>query len=175
MKFQKQGAKQTEMDNENPDISIQISCSVETAETYLDKFKSLASDILAQFEIAMADLSIAIVDDAGIIGINQRFLDRDTATDVISFDLTDPDEDRRTFDIVINADQAKRQSELRGHSLEAELALYITHGLLHNLGFDDQSEELATQMHKKEDEILQNAGYGVIYARADKDNQSKGR
>ena len=95
--------------------------------------------------------------------INQRFLDRTTATDVISFDLSDADDDCRTFDIVVNADQASRQANERQHSKQAELALYITHGMLHNLGFDDLNPEQAKKMHETEDKILQQHGFGLVY------------
>ncbi len=58
---------------------------------------------------------------------------------------------------------ALRQADLRGHSSQAELALYITHGLLHNLGFDDSTEDKAKKMHDMEDKILQQLGYGLVY------------
>ncbi len=45
----------------------------------------------------------------------------------------------------------------------AELALYVTHGLLHQLGFDDATPEQAQKMHQAEDEILQHMGFGVVY------------
>jgi probable rRNA maturation factor len=57
---------------------------------------------------------------------------------------------------------AAREANVRGHSGEAELALYITHGLLHNLGFDDSTKRQAAKMHRTEDEILQQFGYGHI-------------
>jgi len=58
---------------------------------------------------------------------------------------------------------AVREANLRGHSSEAELALYITHGLLHNFGFDDSTPGKARKMHNVEDEILQQLGYGLVY------------
>jgi probable rRNA maturation factor len=58
---------------------------------------------------------------------------------------------------------ALRQANSRGHSSEAEIALYITHGLLHNLGFDDSTEPKAKNMHDIEDNILQQLGYGLVY------------
>ena len=79
--------------------------------------------------------------------------------------LTRPiDENSKNFEIVINADQAARQAAEREHSTEAEIALYLTHGLLHNLGFDDQDEQQAKKMHETEDTILKEEGFGIIYA-----------
>jgi len=58
---------------------------------------------------------------------------------------------------------AVRQAKQRGHSTEAELALYVTHGLLHNLGFDDATQSGAKKIHEEEDKILQQLGYGLVY------------
>ena len=63
-----------------------------------------------------------------------------------------------------------RQAAQRGHSTEAELALYLTHGLLHNLGFNDADKAAAERMHDMEDEILQQAGFGVVYNRSIKND-----
>ena len=69
----------------------------------------------------------------------------------------------KSFELVVNAEKAARQANSRGHSSEAELALYITHGLLHQLGFDDSTNSRAKKMHDTEDEILQQQGFGLIY------------
>ena len=71
--------------------------------------------------------------------------------------------DAKVFDIAVNAEMAQRQAQVAGHSAESELALYFLHGLLHNLGFDDATNEQASKMHKTEDEILEKFGYGVVY------------
>ena len=66
---------------------------------------------------------------------------------------------------------AVRQANQRGHSSEAELALYITHGLLHNLGFDDSTKKQARKMHETEDKILQEFGYGIVYNKSIKSKE----
>jgi probable rRNA maturation factor len=116
------------------------------------------------------EISITIVDDTQIRKLNSRFLNRKTTTDCLSFDLSDDEkksavENRRMkiFELVVNGEMAVREAKSRGHSSEAELALYITHGLLHNLGFDDSTQTQARKMHDTEDEILQQLGYGLVY------------
>ncbi len=110
-------------------------------------------------------VGIAIVDDAEIRKLNSRFLNRKSATDCLSFDLSDNHQPQspRLFELIVNGQMALRQADLRGHSSQAELALYITHGLLHNLGFDDSTEDKAKKMHDMEDKILQQLGYGLVY------------
>jgi len=153
------------MDNDECDIRVDVTC--ETEKTFdINKFKLLAESVCRRFSVTAAVVSIAIVDDDAIAGINKQFLDHTGPTDVISFDLSDDDDSgERNFEIVINADQAARQAGQRSHDTASELALYITHGLLHNLGFDDHDPAEAKKMHEMEDEILQDAGFGVVYGK----------
>ncbi len=151
------------MDSDECDIRIDISCEIDNC-FELDKLKSLAESVCRRFSVTAAAVNIAIVDDDAIAVINKQFLDHTGPTDVISFDLSDEDESAaKNFEIVINADQAARQAADRTHDTESELALYITHGLLHNFGFDDHQEEDAKKMHEMEDQILQDEGFGVVY------------
>ncbi len=149
---------------ETDDIIIDISMEYDSPAVDVERLESLCRGVLKRFSIDKAHLGIAVVDDGRMVQVNQRFLDSSAVTDVISFDLSDEDEACRTFDLVVNAELAGRQGQKRGHSAEAELALYITHGLLHNLGFDDDDETGTRKMHEMEDEILQQAGFGIIYA-----------
>ena len=111
------------------------------------------------------EISIAIVDDNKIRELNRQFLNSKATTDCLSFDLSDDDDNNaaKSFELVVNAEQAVKEANLRGHSSEAEVALYVTHGLLHNLGFDDSQQAQAKKMHDTEDEILQQFGYGSVY------------
>jgi len=151
------------MGQQPTDICVEITCQMQIADDAIGQLEKLIRGILGQFDAGSAQININVVDDDGIIDVNQRFLDRTTATDVISFDLSESDDGQKTFDIVVNADQAQRQADQRGHSQLAELALYVTHGMLHNLGFDDATEEQSQKMHSMEDQILQKAGFGVVY------------
>ena len=145
-------------------LQIQFDPQYPNLKADLSKLEALVYAICEKFECSNATVHIAIVDDAGIIEVHRQFLQKDTTTDVISFDLSDEFEPGRTFQIVVNAEMAGRQANKRGHSLEAELALYITHGLLHNLGFDDLYPEDAKKMHETEDTLLQQLGFGIIYS-----------
>lgn len=114
-----------------------------------------------KFGLRKAVVNIEIADDRRIVEVNRKFLKKNSITDVISFDVSDADE--AEIDIVVNAELAQRQAKLRGHSFEAELMLYILHGLLHQLGFDDLTVGKAAKMHRTENEILEKFGYGAVY------------
>ncbi|MHC4636065.1 MAG: rRNA maturation RNase YbeY [Planctomycetota bacterium] len=151
-------------DKQNESIEVQITNGFKVADINPDRLRSLVKAICRQFEVIVALVSIAIVDDEEIIRVNKEFLSHCHTTDVISFDLSDETmETGKHFELVVNGEQAMREAAERHHSNQAELSLYITHGLLHNLGFDDSTQEKATKMHETEDEILQQHGFDLVY------------
>lgn len=141
-------------------IDITTHCEIPPAE--LAQLEALIEAICTRFDLTEATIGVGIVGDAEITELNERFLGHQGTTDCLSFDLSDA-EDCRIFDLVVNREMASRQAQSRGHSAQAELALYVTHGLLHQLGFDDMTPEQAKKMHATEDEILQHFGYGLVY------------
>jgi probable rRNA maturation factor len=158
------------LDKQDKDIAVLIARHFMDIKYSVPKLKQLIKAIGVRFDLADASVSIAIVDDDEITKVNKRFLNQDNTTDCISFDLSDDEHTSdsngnytRVFELIVNGQMAVRQSEQRGHSPEAELALYVTHGMLHNLGFDDATESQAAKMHNTEDEILEQLGYGCVY------------
>lgn len=152
------------------DIVVQIAKDFKGINVCLPKLRKLVKTICNRFtrhEIrdARYQISIAIVNDAKIRKINSQFLNRKSTCDCLSFDLSDDEgpQSSKLFELVVNGEMAVKEAILRGHPGEAELALYITHGLLHNLGFDDSTQSQAQKMHDTEDEILQQIGYGSVY------------
>jgi len=175
---------------QHQNIVVQVVKDFENIEVSLPKLKNLVRAICSRFGLLEVTVGIAIVDDAQIRKINKQFLNRNRTSDCLSFDLSDspapiersgaaglgaPKSSRlggaigaaspRIFELVANGEMAVKEANLRGHSNEAELALYVTHGLLHNAGFDDSTKEKAKKMHNAEDEILQRLGYGSVYKR----------
>lgn len=129
--------------------------------------KKMLGNVIRQtfkrYNIDNIQLDILICDDDFITEQNSLHLNHNYATDVISFDLSDDFEDKKVYTIIVNAQMAQRQAGKRAHTEQAELALYICHGILHNLGYDDSNNADAKKMHKEEDEILEYAGIGKIY------------
>jgi probable rRNA maturation factor len=149
---------------QKPDFVVQITKNFKNIDIRLPRLKKLVKVICNRFKLSKATISIAIVDDTQIRKVNKQFLNKDRPTDCLSFNLSDNDTNSvKSFELAVNGEMAVRQANLRGHSSEAELALYITHGLLHNLGFDDSTQDQAKKMHNIENEILQQLGYGPIY------------
>jgi probable rRNA maturation factor len=146
-------------------ITVQIDKHFAGAPADPPKLRALVCAVCKRFAVSRAVVGIGIVGDVEMRALNGRFLGRKTNTDCLSFDLSDGTgpEEPRVFDLIVNGELAIREAARRGHAGEAELALYVTHGLLHQLGFDDDIAERAGRMHRMEDEILQDLGYGSVY------------
>ena len=149
-------------------IVVQIARRFKDIDFSQPRLKRLVRGVCTRFRLPRATVSIAVVDNAEIRAVNKRFLNRGHSTDCLSFDLSDdeapdPPLGSRLLEVVVNGQKAVKEASVRGHSSEAELALYVTHGLLHKLGFDDSTEQKAKRMHRLEDEILRQFGYGLLY------------
>jgi probable rRNA maturation factor len=133
---------------------------------------------LARLAGATGELAVTVVDDATMADLHERYKNVPGTTDVLTFDLRDepdtpdaPDESdpaagavpRVEGDVVVCLDEAARQSAARGHPVRVELLLYAVHGLLHLLGEDDQTPEQADRMHRREDALLEAAGFGAVF------------
>ncbi|HXU24936.1 MAG TPA: rRNA maturation RNase YbeY, partial [Tepidiformaceae bacterium] len=110
-------------------------------------------------------LGILITDDDEVRAMNLQFLGIDEPTDVLSF----PDEaddfvqgladEALLGDIAIALPTAERQASTVGHSINAELAHLLTHGILHLCGYDhvDSAEDEA-KMRAREEQYLGDLG-----------------
>lgn len=116
---------------------------------------STVSQILSDHDLNQSEISIAVVDDPAIRVINKQYLDHDYATDVISFVLDfDEAKSRLTGQLVVSTDTASSVANQIGSTMEDELLLYVIHGMLHLVGFDDKDPTSATEMREQERHYL---------------------
>lgn len=110
-----------------------------------------------------AELSVSFVTNEEIQEINRTYRGKDAVTDVISFAMQEQgegevmiinDESNVLGDIIISVDRAKVQANDYNHSFERELAFLATHGLLHLLGYDHQTEQQEKEMFAKQEAFL---------------------
>lgn len=124
------------------------------------QLRDLVREVLTDHGVSEAEISVAIVDDKEIHDLNQRFLQHDYPTDVLSFVL-ERDGSRLEGEIVASAETAARCADEYGGSAEHELLLYVLHGTLHLVGYDDHSPADRQQMRAREQEYLQRQGIVV--------------
>jgi rRNA maturation RNase YbeY len=132
----------------------------------------LAEKVLSEMGEHTAQVSLVLVGDREMRGLNRKYRGIDQPTDVLAFpmreegkasdknkaiDLWHPNTTLDLLgDVVISIPTARKQALLQGHSLEQEIAVLMIHGLLHLLGYDhERSVADARLMKKKEKELLQ--------------------
>jgi len=105
--------------------------------------------LVAESEIRrIGNLNIIFCSDNYILDINQRFLQHDYFTDIITFDYCEGD--RLSGDLFISVDSVKENSIEFNTEFEDELNRVMVHGVLHLIGYDDHSDEDIAMMRKKE-------------------------
>lgn len=98
-------------------------------------------------------INIVFVDNDYIAGLNNKFLGKNSATDVLSFNLSDPDE--ALGEVYVSIEQAKTQAVEYKVSFQNEVLRLVAHGVYHLLGYDDQTEPERQIMTAKENAALQ--------------------
>ena len=140
--------------------TIHIGNRQKNQEIDLTKTERIASRILDALECPEAELSVVVVDDAGIQELNRDYLGRDRPTNVISFPMLEGEESGIVpgllGDVVISADTAARDAEEAGSTFEREFFFLLIHGILHLVGFNHEGVDDAeiARMEAKEDELF---------------------
>ena len=106
-----------------------------------------------------AQISVAVVADEEMQSLNARYLGHDYPTDVLSFSLEQSPE-LLEGEVVVNAQQAIAAANRAGWPAASELTLYVIHGLLHLLGYDDQDKVRRGRMRRREEAYLAALGLG---------------
>jgi probable rRNA maturation factor len=124
------------------------------------RLTAAAMAVLHDSEFSSSAISLAVVDDDTIHELNCRHLDHDWPTDVLSFVLED-DGDHLEGEVILSADTAAAAAEELGNSAADEQLLYVIHGMLHIVGYDDKSDTDAQKMRAAESRYLQQFGAEV--------------
>ena len=81
-----------------------------------------------------------ITTDAELHRLNRDFRGKDSATDVLSFPVSNPRGEVSLGDIAISHHRARSQARDFGHSAETEIRILMLHGVLHLLGMDHETD-----------------------------------
>lgn len=103
-------------------------------------------------ETQKISLNYIFCTDAYLLTINRQFLDHDTYTDIITFDLSE--DDKLIGEIYISTERVQENAGAFGKTYNNELHRVIFHGALHLCGFKDKTDEDEQLMRTKENECL---------------------
>lgn len=106
----------------------------------------------------IGEINLIFSNDEYILEINNKYLNHDYYTDIITFDYSEYDyktnKKKISGDLYISVDMVEYNAVEYGEGFERELYRVIIHGILHLLGIRDETEEEKAEMRKAEDECL---------------------
>lgn len=139
-------------------MSVEVSVRQRKRKVDREAVRALAEHVLRAERRADATLSVTIVSDRKIAALHRDYLGVPGPTDVISFPLEDELDlggaSGVLGEVVVSADTAAREAKARGLPFERELLLYVAHGTLHLLGYDDHAPRDRARMHRRQEALL---------------------
>ncbi len=100
-------------------------------------------------------LNYVFCDDEYLLQMNNQYLNHNTLTDIITFNLSDS-ADALLGEIYISVDRVKENAEKYGVTYADELHRVLFHGALHLCGYKDKKEADQKIMRKNENDCLKN-------------------
>lgn len=104
--------------------------------------KKIAKKFLKERNKSKCGLSIAFVKEKEMHRLNRTYRRENKATDILSFG----GEGNFLGELIINYVQIKKQARDFGKNVDEELAFVATHGLLHLLGYKDDTKKGKKEM-----------------------------
>lgn len=100
----------------------------------------------------LEQLSYVFCTDQELHSMNQQWLDHDTLTDIITFDLSDSSMVKG--EVYISIDRVKDNARAFERPFREELHRVIFHGALHLCGYKDKSKTQKEEMRRMEQKYL---------------------
>ena len=120
------------------------------------RIKKWLTDILSHYQKRLGEINYIITDNDRILDINRTYLNHDYYTDIITFGYDETD--IISGDVYISVDTVSDNAVEYGVTLQNELMRVMSHGLLHMIGFDDQTENQKKEMRILESECIERYG-----------------
>lgn len=99
-----------------------------------------------------ARVEVVLMDEGEHSQLHGEFLNDPSPTDVMAF----PYEDDDCFgELLVNVEMAARVAAEHAHTPEQECTLYVVHGCLHLLGYDDHEDEDRVAMRAAEARVME--------------------
>ncbi len=116
--------------------------------------------VIAKHNKQLGNVSYIFCSNSFILDLNQKYLNHNYFTDIITFDYCS--DNIIEGDIFISVDTVKDNSTRFNTIFNDELLRVIIHGVLHLIGFNDKTTKQQKQMRSMEDEAL-----SIYYNNAD--------
>jgi len=110
-----------------------------------DSVSSFAYSVLTSNGIDSCSVNIVFINDTAIAEMNVQYRQKEGATDVLAFILSEGGDETLEGEVYISLERAKAQATEFGVPFPEETMRLVTHGLLHLAGMThDKDEDLET-------------------------------
>lgn len=134
-------------------IAIAVANRQRTLRISVRRLRAVLRWACAAEGVTAGEFSIAVIDAVAMHALNQAYLKHDYPTDVLTFPLSPPGEPLHG-EIVVSADFAREHAAEIGTDPLDELDLYVVHGFLHLVGYDDATPARRRRMKARQEAIL---------------------
>lgn len=118
-----------------------------------DRLADWIKRVLGKHNVLVANLEYVFVSDEFLLQMNREHLGHDYFTDIITFNYNE--EDSLCGEMYISVDRVRENAEeFERGDFERELCRVMIHGVLHLLGFSDETDEQEKEMRVLENECL---------------------
>lgn len=120
---------------------------------YFPNLRNWLSNVIESESHQQGEINYIFCSKPYLLELNRNYLDHDYHTDILTFDQnTEPN--TISGDIYISVEQVAENAEQYQQSFSRELKRVMLHGILHLLGYNDQTPEEQREMRKKEEAYL---------------------
>ena len=135
-------------------ININISNDYSESLSYKSKFiKELSTKVLSSENFHFAKISIILSNRESVSKLKKQYFNVDVFTDVIAFNL-EGDDDSIDGEIYISIDDVIENSEIYEASFNKEFKRVLVHGILHLMGYNDDTKKQKENMKILEDKYM---------------------
>jgi probable rRNA maturation factor len=112
-----------------------------------DELAALAQSVLeAEGAVGQWDVTVALVGDDRLQALHRDFMGSDTPTDIMTFPSGEANEGCSGGELAISVDHARTQAGAWGLTPADEIRFLVVHGVLHLLGWRDETDEERVRM-----------------------------
>lgn len=116
------------------------------------KYTEWINKVVRNYEAMPGTLQYVFMSDEELLAMNQKFLQHDYYTDIITFDYSEGM--KISGDIFISVDRVGENAEAFKVTFEEELRRVMIHGVLHLLGMKDSTDADRNKMREAEEEAM---------------------
>ena len=136
-------------------MEIRISGDIEDIADDIDLYSKIISWTCIRLKLQPSSIDVILVDDTTLRELHKIYLDDDSNTDVMTFNLGE--DDSIEGEIYISLPRVYEQSQEYNVTYQEELVRILIHACLHLAGYDDLEDDQRMQMKLEEDKLFNEA------------------